>query len=99
MNKKEAIKLAVVETQMKNIETKLDNHMTVDKLNVADNKKQQKEIINKLGVFKDLLAMKADKTDVEGLKIKFAYYAGAAGVLVFIITLIVNNLDKLFGGV
>ncbi len=98
MNQKEAIKLAVMDNQMKNIETKLDEHIANGKKDSEDNKKQQKEILTQLGVFHDLLAIKADRTEVENIKNKIAYWAGGLVVIVFLITLIISNFDKIFGG-
>jgi len=97
MNQKEAVKLAVLDNQMKNIETKIDEHIVEGKKNSEENKKQQKEILDKLDVFHSLLATKADKSEVDVIKTRLTYWAGAIGLLVFIITLMITNFDKIFG--
>ena len=98
MNSKETVKLAVMDNQMKNIVTKLDEHIADGKKDSEDNKKQQKEIITLITSFKEALATKADKTEVDKIKNKVTYWAGAIAVIVFIITLLVSNYDKIFGG-
>ena len=95
MNQKEAIKLAVVENNMKNIETKLDVHIAEGKQDSIENKQQQKAIIEKLDVFREILETKADKIDVEKVKKRLAYWSGAIGVIVFILTFIITNINKI----
>ena len=98
MNQKEAIKLAVVENNMKNIETKLDEHIKADRQASEDNKKQQIAILEKLDMFHEILNTKADKEDVEKINKKLAYWAGAIAIVAFFITLFVANADKILRG-
>ena len=98
MSQQGAIKIAVVEANMKNIETKLDVHIAEGKQDSIENKQQQKAIIEKLDVFREILETKADKEDVEKVKKRLAYWSGAIAIIAFIIAIVIGNLDKIVRG-
>ena len=91
MNQKEVVKLAVMDNQMKNIEAKLDEH-------ISSGKKDNDHIINSLEELKNMLVNKADNSRVDRIERKINYWAGALGIIIAIVSWVMLNIDKIVRG-
>jgi len=99
MKQKVEVEIAIMKSDIKNIETKLDEHILSGKEDSNENKIQQDKILCKLDdhitfINKSLTA-KADKSSVESLwkkmdkvNLKLAGYTGAITLIVFALTVL-----------
>ena len=101
MNQKEAVEIAIMKSDIKNIGTKLNEHVIQGKADSKDNRVAQEKILKKLDdhmkAINKSLEAKADKSVVKDLYMKYekinnkiAYWAGAIAVISFGIMVLIK---------